>query len=68
MSVLECENTYFSVVERKIIDNLYLFRMIIDKVFLLMGLQGNLLKIHKILKTSSLESSKIYILTKSIGL
>jgi len=42
--------------------------MIIDKVLLLMGLQGNLMKIHKILKTSSLESSKIYILTKSLGL
>ena len=59
MSVSKCENTYFSVVERKIIDNLYLFRMIIDKLLLLMGLQRNLMKIHKILKTSSLEPSKI---------
>ena len=59
MSVLECENTYFSVVERKIIDNLYLFRMIIDKVFLLMGLQGNLMKIHKILKALLSKRQKI---------
>ena len=68
MSVLGCENAHFSIVDKKIIGTLYLFRMIIDKVFLLMGLQGNLMKIHKILKTSSLESSKIYILTKSLGL
>ena len=56
------------VIEKQKTDTLWLFRMIIDKVLLLMGLQGNLMKIHKILKTSSLESSKIYILTKSLGL
>jgi len=38
------------VIEKQKTDTLWLFRMIIDKVLLLMGLQGNLMKIHKILK------------------